>query len=309
MNVFSSRLGRITVSDVEHLVSASRAHALTGRLPKYIPSFARANPHWFAVHVEMPLNQQVAVGNVEISFSLMSVVKPLLLLYALEQCGEERVFSAVGTQPSDLPFNSLMQLQADQGVPRNPMLNSGAIALCSLLPGHNGADRCERFRRWLNRQSHAMLTLDHGTLSSVKSLPNEQNRAIAQMLGDHGRLYSSVSDAIDTYERVCCLAGTVADLAQLGMLLAQPRATIQPQSCQRVTALMLTCGLYEASSRFAMDVGLPSKSGVSGAILSILPREGAIACYSPPLDAIGNSAGGTYFLQQLSQHFHLSLFG
>jgi glutaminase len=309
VNVFSSRLGRITVSDVEHLVSTSRSYAITGRLPKYIPSFARANPHWFAVHIEMPLDQQVAVGDTEVSFSLMSVVKPLLLLYALERCGDDHVFSTVGTQPSDLPFNSLMQLQADQGVPRNPMLNSGAIALCSLLPGHNGADRCERFRRWLNQQSHARLTLDHGTLSSVKSLPNEQNRAIAQLLGDHGRLHSSVTDAIDTYERVCCLAGTVADLGRLGMLLAQPRATIQPHYCQQVTALMLTCGLYEASSRFAMDVGLPSKSGVSGAILSILPREGAIACYSPPLDSIGNSAGGIYFLQKLSRQFHLSIFG
>lgn len=282
---------------------------MTGRLPKYIPSFARANPHWFAVHIEMPFNQQIDVGDAGVVFSLMSVVKPLLLLYALEQCGSEQVFSTVGTQPSDLPFNSLIQLQADQGIPRNPMLNSGAIALCSLLPGQNGADRCERFRHWLNRQCHAKLTLDHGTLSSVKSLPNEQNRAIAQMLGDHGRLYSSVSDAIDTYERVCCLAGTVADLAQLGMLLAQPRATLHLRSCQQVTALMLTCGLYEASSRFAMDVGLPSKSGVSGAILSILPREGAIACYSPPLDSIGNSAGGLHFLQNLARQFNLSVFG
>ena len=309
MNVFSSRLGRITLPDIERLVNSSRSYAVTGRLPKYIPSFARANPHWFAVQIELPLSQTLSVGDTHVAFSLMSVVKPFLLLYALERCGEERVFNTVGTQPSDLPFNSLLQLQVDQGFPRNPMLNSGAIALCALFPGQNGAERCERFRKWLNQQTGAALTLDHGTLSSVKALPNEQNRAIAQFLGDAGRLNSSVSDAIDTYERVCCLAGTVADLASIGMILAQPRATVRMQHCRIVTALMATCGLYEASSRFAMDVGLPSKSGVSGTLLSILPREGAIACYSPPLDAIGNSSGGIYFLQKLAQHFNLSLFG
>ncbi len=309
MNVFSSRLGRITCPDVEKLVFSSRSYAVTGRLPKYIPSFARADPNWFAVHIEMPLSQHISVGDTNRAFSLMSVIKPFLLLYALEHHGEDRIFAAVGMQPSDLPFNSLVQLQVDQGFPRNPMLNSGAIALCSFFPGQNGAERCERFRHWLNQQAGAMLGLDHGTLSSVRSLPNEQNRAIAQFLGDAGRLQSSVSDAIDTYERVCCLSGTVTDLARLGMVLAQPRATVLTRHCHIVTALMATCGLYEASSRFAIDVGLPSKSGVSGAILSILPREGAIACYSPPLDAIGNSAGGLYFLQKLSQHFNLSVFG
>ncbi|MEM9451410.1 MAG: glutaminase A [Cyanobacteria bacterium P01_E01_bin.6] len=309
MNVFSSRLGRITHTDVERFVSASRSCALTGRLPKYIPSFARANPQWFAVQIDTPLSQTVSVGDIHVTFSLMSVVKPFLLLYALEYCGQDWVFRTVGTQPSDLPFNSLLQLQMDQGFPRNPMLNSGAIALCSLFPGQNGSERCDRFRHWLNHQAGASLSLDHGTLASVKSLPNEQNRAIAQFLGDAGQLHCPVSDVIDTYERVCCLAGTVVDLSLLGLALAQPRATVRMHHCRIVTALMTTCGLYEASSRFALDVGLPSKSGVSGAILSVLPREGAIACYSPPLDAIGNSSGGMYFLQQLSQQFNLSVFG
>jgi len=309
VNVFSSRLGRITAPDVEKFLIASRSYAVTGRLPKYIPSFARANPHWFAVQIETSLGQSLAVGDTQVTFSLMSVVKPFLVLYALEKYGEEEVFRTVGTQPSDLPFNSLIQLQVDQGFPRNPMLNSGAIALCSLFPGHNGGERCERFRRWLNQQTGAALTLNHSTLSAVKSLPNEQNRAIAQFLGDAGQLHGAVSDTIDTYERVCCLAGTVNDLARVGMVLAQPRATVTIRHCRIVTALMATCGLYESSSRFAVDVGLPSKSGVSGAILSILPREGAIACYSPPLDTVGNSAGGMHFLQQLSQYFSLSLFG
>lgn len=309
MNVFSSRLGRITTDELNQLVIKARHRSEIGRLPRYIPSFARANPQWFAVHVETSLDQNWVAGDTHILFSLMSVVKPFLLLYVLEHLGEEQVFQHVGMQPSDLPFNSLTQLQADRGFPRNPMLNSGAIALVSLMPGYNGAERCERFRRWLNQHSGARLMLDHDTLSSVKALPNEQNRAIAQVLGEAGQLHSPVSDAIDTYERVCCLAGRIGDLARLGTLLTQPRATIASYHCRTVIALMTTCGLYEDSSRFAVEVGLPTKSGVSGALLAVMPREGAIACYSPPLDAVGNSVGGLYFLKHLARQFNLNVFG
>lgn len=298
----------MTLADLDFLAAQSRRHAEIGRVPKYIPSFARAHPNWFAVHVATPLQQHWALGDVHLKFCLMSVVKPFVLLYLLEKLGSEQVFQAVGMQPSDLPFNSLMQLQTDQSFPRNPMLNSGAIALVSRFPGLNGSERCEYFRQWLNRQAGVNLLLDHETLSSVKGLPNEQNRAIAQVLGEANRLGSSVGDAIDTYERVCCLAGTVEDLAKLGLLLAQPRATINPDHCCTVLAIMTTCGLYEASAQFAVEVGIPTKSGVSGALLSIVPREGAIACYSPPLDSIGNSAAGLHFLKQLARRFHLTLF-
>ncbi len=299
----------MTLADLDLLAAQSRRHAEIGRVPKYIPSFARANPNWFAVHVATPLQQHWSVGDRHLAFCLMSVVKPFVLLYLLEKLGSDQVFQAVGMQPSDLPFNSLMQLQTDHSFPRNPMLNSGAIALVSRFPGLNGSERCEYFRQWLNRQAGVTLHLDHDTLSSVKGLPNEQNRAIAQVLGEAHQLGSSVGDAIDTYERVCCLAGTVEDLAKLGLLLAQPRATVNPNHCCTVLAIMTTCGLYEASAQFAVEVGIPTKSGVSGALLSVVPREGAIACYSPPLDSIGNSAAGLHFLKQLARRFHLTLFG
>lgn len=299
----------MTLADLELLSAQSRRFAETGRVPKYIPSFARAHPDWFAVHIATPLQQHWSLGDEQVTFCLMSVVKPFVLLYLLEKLGSEQVFRSVGMQPSDLPFNSLIQLQADQGFPRNPMLNSGAIALVSRFPGLNGAERCEYFRQWLNQQAGVSLTLDHDTLSSVKGLPNEQNRAIAHSLGEAGRLGGSVSNAIETYERVCCLAGTVEDLARLGLLLAQPRATVNPDHCCTVLALMTTCGLYEASAQFAVEVGIPTKSGVSGALLAIVPREGAIVCYSPPLDSIGNSAAGLHFLKQLARRFHLTLFG
>ncbi len=238
----------------------------------------------------------------------MSVVKPFVLLFLLEQLGAEAVFGRVGMDPSDEPFNSLKQLQADKGWPRNPMLNSGAIALASLLPGQDARSRCESLRQWLNQSSNCQLFLDELMLSSVRAAGGERNRAIASLLAAEGYLEAE-DPALDTYNHVCCLSGTVADLALMGMLLVQCQASILPEHRRTVNALMTTCGLYQASARFAVQVGLPTKSGVSGALVSVVPSQGAIACYSPALDQAGNSVAGLFLLQQLAQVLELSVFG
>jgi len=182
-------------------------------------------------------------------------------------------------EPSDEPFNSLTQLQADGGRPRNPMINRGAITLASLIPGQNARDRCETLLQWLNQQSNCKLFLDEAMLSSVRSLPNERNRAIAKLLAESGSL-DSAEIALDTYNHICCLSGTVDDLALLGILLVQNNSTTLPENRRIVNVLMMTCGLYQASSRFAVEVGLPTKSGVSSVLLSVVPSQGAIACYT-----------------------------
>jgi glutaminase len=223
----------------------------------------------------------------------------------LEHYGAKLVFQQVGQVPSDQPFHALTQLQADRGRPRNPMINSGAILLAAMIPGHDGAQRCERLRQWLNHSAGSQLTLDAAMLESVRSLANETNWAIADFLARSGHL-TDVETTLDTYNRICCLSGTVTDLAQLGLLLVPPPASPY-QSI--VNALMLTCGLYEASAEFAVTVGLPTKSGVSGALLAIVPRQGAIACYSPTINAAGNSVAGLLLLETLAQQLHLSVFG
>jgi glutaminase len=228
----------------------------------------------------------------------MSVVKPLLLLFLLETLGWDAVFARVGVDPSEQSFHSLAQLNADRGFPRNPMLNSGAITLASMLPGEKGAERCETLRLWLNHAAGSRFVLDTAMLSSVRSLRNEVNRAIADILLQAGYI-NHVESALDTYNHLCCLSGTVTDLAQVGLLLAQPNAQPQPAHQRAVNALMLTCGLYEASGRFAVRIGLPTKSGVSGALLSVVPGQGAIACYSPTLDGAGNSIAGLFLLNSL----------
>lgn len=302
-------LATLTQAQLDDWVSEARMRVQAGQLPDYIPQLAAARRDWFAMQIQAGPGQVFVVGDPTLSFPLMSVIKPFILLYLLERLGTETVFSHVGMDPSEQPFNALTQLQADGGFPRNPMLNSGAIALAALLPGENAASCCRHFSQWLNQQANCHLTLDAAMLSSVQSLPNQRNRAIASALAESGHLATPAAPALATYEHVCCLAGTVADLAGLGMLLtASKAADVKPQHCQTVKAVMGTCGLYELSGRFAVEAGLPTKSGVSGAVLSAIPGQGAIACYSPPLDAAGNSVVGLFLIKRLSQSLNLSIF-
>ncbi|MEQ8996467.1 MAG: glutaminase A [Coleofasciculus sp. B1-GNL1-01] len=299
-------LSALTSDQLNTLIAQAKVKCQGGQLPTYIPLLAQANPGWVAIQVQRIKGEGVAAGDIRCSFPLMSVIKPFVLLFLLEQLGTEAVFSQVGMEPSDQPFNSLAQLQADRGKPRNPMINSGAIALAGRLPGKDGASRCESLRQWLNQRSQSQLVLDEAMLQSVRSLPNERNQAIAHLLATAGYL-DCPEIALDTYNHVCCLSGTVTDLANLGMLLAQDSSMISPQHRRTVNDILITCGLYQASSRFATEVGLPTKSGVSGAIVSIVPSQGAIACYSPALDERGNSQAGLFIVQQLAQDLQLDM--
>ncbi|MBC7972531.1 MAG: glutaminase A [Verrucomicrobia bacterium] len=308
LSASSTRLATLTQPQLESWVAQATVYAHTGRLPDYIPLLAQVNAQVVAVSIRLVGGGGYGAGRIAQPFALMSVVKPLLLLFLLEQAGWDAVFDRVGIDPSEQAFHSLAQLNVDRGFPRNPMLNSGAIALASMLPGTNGADRCEALRRWLNQASGSQFVLDEFMLASVRSLRNEANRAIADVLLRAGYI-DSVETVLDTYNHICCLSGTVVDLAQVGLLLAQPSEKLQPRHQRTVNALMLTCGLYEASGRFAVRIGLPTKSGVSGALLSIVPGQGTIACYSPTLDATGNSIAGLFLLEQLTQALNLSVFG
>ncbi len=302
------KLAALTQNQLATWSHQARAIALTGRLPTYIPALMEAQPDWLAVNIQLVKGNNFAVSYVNRRFPLMSVVKPFLLLFLLEHFGAEAVFARVGMTPSDQTFHAVEQLASDGGWPRNPMLNSGAIALAAQLPGATGPDRCAALCQWLNQQAGCQLVLDEVVLASVRSLENVANTSLAHLLAQTGHLHD-VAVTLDTYNHICCLAATVADLARLGLLLAKPLTAIPSPAHQRITnALMLTCGLYEVSGHYAVRVGLPMKSGVSGGLLAIVPGEGAIACYSPALDAAGNSIAGLFLLEKLATELNLSLF-
>jgi glutaminase len=307
----TTALEKLTEAQLAKWMELTRSQAAPGTVLDRIPLLAKADPTWFTVAIQTP-TQQTCGGETERSFGLMSVVKPFLLLAALHHYGT--VADWVGCWPSDLPFNSLTQLQADAGRPRNAMINSGAITLADKLPGATASQRCQRFCDWLNQQAGSALYLDGALRTAVEQSNRSANLALLAELERVG-LVEQPALALDTYEQLCCLTGRVTDLAQLGLLLAVGAAQASAQTSialshrQTVNAMMLTCGLYEASGQAATQIGLPIKSGVSGAVLAIIPRQGAIACYGPGLDSVGNSVVGLKLIELLAKALSLHLFG
>ncbi|MBE9034365.1 glutaminase [aff. Roholtiella sp. LEGE 12411] len=306
-------LDRLTTKELSAWVQQAKIQAERGQVVARIPLLALADPGWFAVHICCE-SEQTINGDTERVFPLMSIIKTFSLLYLLEHLGAETVFQWVGVEPSDAPFNSLEQLVADRGRPRNPMINSGAITLADKLPGKDASDtygglclRTQLFCQWLNQLAGCQLKLDEVMLTSVRSTRSPANQAIANYLAEIGHL-ENPETALDTYEQMCCLSGRVEDLALLGKLLAFENSSLSSQHRRIVNAVMLTCGLYQASAQFAVKIGLPMKSGIGGGLLAIVPGEGAIACYSPALDTVGNPVAGLAFVEALAQKFKLSIF-
>ncbi|MDZ8093094.1 MAG: glutaminase A [Nostoc sp. DedQUE05] len=301
-------LDKLTTKDLSVWVQQAKTQAKQGRVIDRIPQLALANPGWFAVHICCESGYTISFGDTACVFPLMSVIKTFSLLYLLEHLGAETVFGWVGVEPSDAPFNSLEQLISDRAHPRNPMINSGAITLSEKFPGQNANQRTLLFCQWLNQLAGCQLSLDKVMLASVRLTRSTANEAIANYLAEAGHL-ENIETALDTYEQICCISGQVEDLALLGKLLACENSYLSAQNRRIVNAVMLTCGLYEASAEFAVRIGLPMKSGIGGGLVAIVPGEGAIACYSPALDGVGNPVAGLAFVEALAQELQLSIFG
>ena len=293
----NDRLTGITVAHLQQWLTATQVQARFGKLPTYIPRLSQVQPDLLAVTIQTGEPSSLEFGAVSKPFVLMSLIKPFLLIFLLARVGREAVFSRVG----------IAQLSSDRGRPRNPMINSGAIFLASLLPGNSPMSRCEALRYWLNQSAGCNLTMDEEMLSSVRSLGNETNRSIANLLKRAGYL-DDIELVLETYNQICCLSGTVVDLAHLGLLMALPHSNVSSEDQHIVNSLMMSCGLYESSSRYSTQIGLPIKSGVSGGLIAIVPKAGAIAIYSPAIDEIGNSVGGLFLLEKLVHTHKLSLF-
>ncbi|WP_375501500.1 glutaminase A [uncultured Nostoc sp.] len=305
------KLENLTAVELSTWVQQAKTQAKQGQVADRIPKLALADPSWFTVHICCKSGKTITFGDTACVFPLMSVIKTFSLLYLLEHFSAETVFGWVGVEPSDAPFNSLEQLIADRGHPRNPMINSGAITLADKLPGKDASQRTLLFCQWLNQLADCQLSLDEAMLTSVRLTRSTANEAITNYLAYLAETshLENLEIALDTYEQICCISGRVEDLALLGKFLACENGSLSSQNRRIVNAVMLTCGLYEASAEFAVRVGLPMKSGIGGGLIAIVPGEGAIACYSPALDTIGNPVVGLAFVEALSQKLELSIFG
>lgn len=286
----------------------------SGQVADYIPALAEADASAFGLCVANTRGEAFALGDADQPFSIQSVSKPFVFALVCEALGPDEAATRLGVDATGLPFNSIMAVELHKDRTTNPMVNSGAIATTSLMPGASAEDRWANVRLGLSRFAGRDLALDQRVYDS-EAAHNQRNAGLAHLLRGYGRMYCDPDEATDVYTRQCSLLVTARDLAAMGATLAgggvhplTGERVVSADTCRRVLAVMATAGLYERSGAWLYDVGLPGKSGVSGGIVTVSPGKGAVASWSPPLDAAGNSVRGQLVTRFLSEHLGLNLF-
>ena len=283
-----------------------------GETASYIPELSRADKTDLGICIYTRDGKVYEAGDAEKRFSIQSISKVISLCVALQHCGFEKVFEKIRMEPSGDAFNSLLKLDMTSNYPYNPMINSGAIAVASyLMPVFS-------FKELLDYAGKLCLDpkirLDERVYSSEMG-HSARNRAIAYLLQSKGIIECDVERSLELYIKMCSLSVTAKSLAGLGLVLAN--GGFHPKTGERlldrevvrtVKTIMLTCGMYDGSGEFAVEVGIPSKSGVGGGILSVVDRKMGIGIYGPSLDQKGNSAGGQAMLRYVSEKLNLHMF-
>ncbi len=253
-----------------------------------------------------------SVGDDEALFTIQSISKPFVLALTLEEFGRGRLLRHVGAEPSGEPFNAI-SLEAGTGRPANPMVNAGAIATSALVPGDDVASRVDRIIDTLSAFAGRRLTVDEDVYAS-ESATGDRNRALAHLMRSYGIIEGPVDIAVESYFRQCSLLVNVRDLAVMSATLAF--GGVNPVTGLRVVAenvardvvsIMASCGMYDFSGRWLLEVGLPAKSGVSGGILAVAPSQFGIAAFSPRLDSHGNSVRASAIVELFSERFGMHL--
>ncbi|WP_439593280.1 glutaminase A [Microbacterium sp.] len=278
----------------------------------YIPELAAADPERLAFAVVGPHGRVRAVGDDAAEFTIQSISKPFVLALALQEQGRDRVLSRVGVEPSGEPFNAI-SLEAGTGRPANPMINAGAIAVSSLVPGDDVDERTARVVETLSAFAGRSLWVDEAVYAS-ESATGDRNRALAHLLRSHDVLEGGVETAVETYFRQCAVIVTVRDLAVMAATLAfggvnpvTRRRVIDGPVARDVLSIMGSCGMYDFSGEWMLRVGLPAKSGVSGGLLAVAPSQFGVAAFSPRLDEHGNTVRGGLVVETLSERFGMHL--
>jgi len=286
-----------------------------GRLACYIPELAKADPKKFGIAVTTVDGQTTFIGDAECLFTLQSISKPLIFGLALETHGLDEVRYRVDVEPTGEPFDSIIRLGDKSKRPFNPLVNTGAIAMTNMIPGKDQNERQALLQKTLENYTGRDLTVDHSVFESEKAT-GHRNRAIAHLMLHFGMMDAPIEDTMDLYFRQCSFNVSATDLAMIGATLAnkgvQPLTkvrAIDERSIQHVLALMFTCGLYTYAGEWAFDVGIPAKSGVSGAIMAVVPGLMGIGIYSPLIDHHGNSVRAVKVFEALSSELKLHSFG
>jgi glutaminase len=286
-----------------------------GRVADYIPALANVSADHFGMAIVLADGTVHAAGDADVAFSIQSISKVFSLTMALGAIGDA-LWQRVGREPSGSAFNSIVQLESEQGIPRNPFINAGAIVVCDiLLSRYEPREAIAEFLRFVR----SLAGDDDITIDEVVARGEQEtgfrNMALANYMRAFGNIHHPVERTLGVYFHQCALAMNCRQLAMAGRYLmaggripATGRSIISPQRARRINALMLTCGHYDGSGEFAFRTGLPGKSGVGGGILAVAPGVASIAVWSPGLNERGNSQLGTLAIERLVHKTNWSVF-
>lgn len=286
----------------------------TGHNADYYPALANVPRELFGICVVGVNGAEHSAGDIRYPFTIMSISKPFVFALVCQKIGAEQARQKLGVNCTGLPFNSVTALEQNASRLTNPMVNPGAIAASSLVPGADAEAKWQYIHDGLSRFAGHVLKVNEEVYASATA-SNQRNRAIARLLESYGRLYFDPQATVDLYTRQCSLEVTAVDLAVMAATLADggvnpvtKEQVIEEAVCPQVLAVMSTAGLYETSGDWLYDIGMPGKSGVGGGIITVSPGKGGLGTFSPPLDAAGNSVRGQLATRYLSEQLGLNLF-
>ena len=290
-------------------------HIGEGKVASYIPALANADPKLFAMAVTTIEGEHIEIGMADHRFTMQSISKVFTLTLALEFIGAD-LWLRVGREPSGSPFNSLVQLENEHGIPRNPLINAGALVVTDVIASQCGKnapiDLILNFIR--ERAGNADILIDEDVARS-EARTGFRNAAMSNFIKSFRNIENDVDSILDVYFKQCSISTTCSELSRGMLYLANQgldpiakQQIVSPERARRINAIMLTCGHYDASGDFAFRVGLPGKSGVSGGIAAVVPGKMAVAVYSPGLNEYGNSLAGTLALELFAAKTGLSIF-
>ena len=300
---------------VDDIAAEMRQRPDRGEVATYIPELARVDLAGFGLAIVDGDGHTFVSGDGDIRFSIQSISKVFTLMLAMGLVGD-RLWRRVGREPSGSPFNSIVQLERERGIPRNPFINAGAIAVTdTILSGRQPREALGEILRFMQALAEdPTIVIDEAVAASEKRT-GFRNAALAYYMKSFGAIENPVDHTLGVYFHHCAIAMSCRQLAMAGRCLAYDGrnpatgfSVVSTERARRINAIMLTCGHYDGSGEFAFRVGLPGKSGVGGGILAIAPGKASIAVWSPGLDKNGNSHLGRIALEKLTKRLGWSIF-
>ncbi len=309
---YELRSTKFATEKIQEALDSSRPMIKNGAVADYIPELGKADPEHLGICFAPLSGPKICLGDYDVRFTIQSISKVMSLCVALELFGPSKLMEVVGVEPSGEAFNSLVELEKETNKPYNPLVNSGALAVDGLLQPVVSFEELLRFTREVC--SDPDIELNQAVFESEMKTCS-RNRAIGYLLQSKNIIKADVEEVLEYYTRMCSLNVTAVSLANFALMLANDGVNIDngkrylsANTVRIAKTLMLTCGMYDGSGTFAVTVGIPTKSGVGGGLMSVSDKRAGIGVFGPSLDKVGNSIAGCEILRQIAIPLRLELF-